>query len=419
MKNNTPVFGIDNLEICLEDQLYTTKYKDFVLNSAFQPIISIPHKKAVGFEALIRPETSEGFPVSPPALFNAAETSSDSLALDRVCRNLHSHNFGFQDTKDKWLFINLDSSSICTNQADAELMIDLFESSQLKPSQIVVEILESAVDDRTYLLSFVQKLKQLGCLIAIDDFGAGHSNFDRIWELEPDIVKIDRCLVVQAGLSNRVKRVLNSMVSLIHGAGSLVVLEGIETHEQALLTIEVGADMVQGFYFSKPDPFINDSPQLDQLMTQLLNEQRMKAKQQSLVLDHDFRRFNTYFERAITRFIDGESFTNSVQNLFDEPKAIRCYLLDEYGLQIGKAIHTPNFVLNTEIRFKPLANSSNANWSQKHYHYRAMRNPGKTQVTSPYLSLTGSHMCITVSKAVEILGTPYVICCDLDWQDSD
>jgi hypothetical protein len=48
-----------------------------------------------------------------------------------------------------------------------------------------------------------------------------------------------------------------------------------------------------------------------------------------------------------------------------------------------------------------------------------MRNPGKTQVTSPYLSLTGSHMCITVSKAVEILGTPYVICCDLDWQDSD
>jgi len=419
MSSNTPVFGIDTLEICLEDQLYTTTYKDFVLNSAFQPIISIPHKKAVGFEGLIRPQNKEGLPVSPPALFESAQTPSESLALDRVCRNLHSHNFGFQDTKHKWLFVNLDSASICQNQANAELMIDLFESSQIKPSQIVIEILESQVDDRAHLLTFIRKLKQLGCLIAIDDFGAGHSNFDRVWELEPDIVKIDRSLVVRAALSQRVKRVLDSMVSLIHGAGSLVVLEGIETHEQALLAIEVEADMVQGFYFAKPEPFINDHPQLDQLMTQLLNEQRTRTRQRSLVLDHDFRRFNTYFEKAITRFIDGDSFSKSVQNVFDEPKAIRCYLLDEFGLQIGKAVLTPNYVLNTEVRFKPLANSANANWSQKHYHYRAMRNPGETQVTSPYLSLTGSHMCITVSKAIDMLGTRYVVCCDLDWFELD
>jgi EAL domain-containing protein (putative c-di-GMP-specific phosphodiesterase class I) len=411
------ILGIKGLEVCLDQQLYSTNYKDFVLKSAFQPIISIPHRRTVGYEGLIRPENNAGHRISPLALFDSVADSSEGLKLDRVCRNLHAHNFGFQDNGDKWLFLNLDSHSISDKQPDPGFMTQLFESSGLKPNQVVVEILESQVADRAYLVSFIRNLKKLGCLIAIDDFGAGHSNFDRVWELEPDIVKVDRSLIVRAAISPKVKRVLSSIVSMIHGSGSLVILEGIETREQALLAMEVGADMVQGFFFSKPEPFINQCYHLDNLMTELLQEQRARTKKNGLALDAHFRRFQTYFEQAITQYIAGESFENCVKPIFNEERAVRCYMLDAVGHQIGHAIHTSNSELKSSSRFAPLANGDNANWSQKHYHYRAIRNPGKIQVTSPYLSLTGSHMCVTISKAVEILGNTYVFCCDLNWQD--
>lgn len=419
MGNTHGNFGIEGLEVCLEQQLYSTNYKDFILKSVFQPIISIPHRRTVGYEGLIRPENSAGHKVSPFSLFGAADDSAESLNLDRICRNLHAHNFGFQDAKDKWLFLNLDSQSISDKQPDPGFMAQLIDSSGIKPSQVVVEILESQVSDRAYLVSFIRNLKQLGCLIAIDDFGAGHSNFDRVWELEPDIVKVDRSLIVRAAISAKVKRVLSSLVSMIHGSGSLVILEGIETREQALLSMEVSADMVQGFYFSKPESFINPCFHLDSLMTELLNEQRGITKKQGLALDAQFRQFQMYFEKAITQYVNGDSFKNSVQVVFNEERAVRCYLLDASGHQIGQAIHTPNYLLESSVRFSPLAKSENANWSQKHYHYRALRHPGKIQITSPYLSLTGSHMCITISKAIEIFGSTYVFCCDMNWEDQD
>jgi EAL domain-containing protein (putative c-di-GMP-specific phosphodiesterase class I) len=419
MGTTNDILGIKGLEVCLDQQLYSTNYNDFVLKSAFQPIISIPHRRTVGYEGLIRPENSAGHRISPLALFDSVADSSEGLKLDRICRNLHAHNFGFQENGDKWLFLNLDSQSISDKQPDPGFMTQLFESSGLKPSQVVVEILESQVHDRAYLVSFIRNLKKLGCLIAIDDFGAGHSNFDRVWELEPDIVKVDRSLIVRAAINAKVKRVLSSIVSMIHGSGSLVILEGIETREQALLAMEVGADMVQGFYFSKPEFFINPCYHLDSLMTELLVEQRAKTKKQGLALDQQFRRFQTFFEQAIKQYIAGESFENSVNVVINEERAVRCYLLDATGHQIGKTIYTPNKHFASSSRFKPLAQGENANWSQKPYHYRAIRQPGKIQVTSPYLSLTGSQMCVTISKSVDILGNMYVFCCDMNWQDEN
>jgi EAL domain-containing protein (putative c-di-GMP-specific phosphodiesterase class I) len=94
------------------------------------------------------------------------------------------------------------------------------------------------------LKRFISHFRQLGCLIAIDDFGAGHSNFDRIWDLQPDIVKIDRRLIQDAGHSRRVERILTGIVSLLHEAGSLVVVEGVETEDEALVAIAANADMV-------------------------------------------------------------------------------------------------------------------------------------------------------------------------------
>jgi EAL domain-containing protein (putative c-di-GMP-specific phosphodiesterase class I) len=93
----------------------------------------------------------------------------------------------------------------------------------------VIEILEQSVKDALQLGEAVQFFRNQGYLIALDDFGAGHSNFDRVWNLQPDIVKLDRSMIMRAGHNMRIRRMMPVMVSLLHEVGSLVLMEGVET----------------------------------------------------------------------------------------------------------------------------------------------------------------------------------------------
>lgn len=122
----------------------------------------------------------------------------------------------------------------------------------LKPRQVILEVLEARVDDISRLNDAVAAYRQRGYRVAIDDFGCEHSNFDRLWRLTPDIVKLDRSLIVQATSNERARRILPKIVDIIHELGAQVVCEGIETPEQHNLAIEAGADLLQGYYYAMP-----------------------------------------------------------------------------------------------------------------------------------------------------------------------
>ena len=188
-----------------QSSLYVSAdYRQLTLNSHFQPIFSISHRRPVGFEGLIRAQDKQGVSFSPPRLLAIPENSQANLALDRLCRRLHMHNFSRQPNGEAWLFLNLNSQCLVEQRPDAGFMKTLFDQTGLPAHRIVIEILESEIQDRQYLKDLISHFREMGCLIAIDDFGAGHSNFDRIWELAPDIVKIDRSLIYGAGQSSRV-----------------------------------------------------------------------------------------------------------------------------------------------------------------------------------------------------------------------
>ncbi len=103
--------------------------------------------------------------------------------------------------------------------------------------------------------------------------------------------------------------------------------------------------------------------------------------------------------------------------LFKEKRAVRCYLLDEVGFQMARNVYSPHYQQKMDTRFTPLLSGDNANWSHKHYHFRAIEHPGEMQLSRPYLSVADSRMCITVSQTVVVHNKLYVFCCDLDWQD--
>jgi EAL domain-containing protein (putative c-di-GMP-specific phosphodiesterase class I) len=402
-----------------EQGFITADYDNLSLSSAFQPIFSIAHRRPVGYEALLRARDSEGNTLSPLEVMKRPGNSREHLELDRICRLLHAHNFARAGVPEDWLFINLNSQCLVTERPDAGFMHDLMTQTGIPARKIVIEILESEIDDRDYLKQLIQHFRQLGCLIAIDDFGAGHSNFDRIWELSPDIVKIDRNLIKEAGRSVKVERILAGIVSLLHEAGSLVVEEGVETEEEARVAISSNTDMVQGFYFARPDREIKQDQEFAVKLEGLLHRQRHIRSQHNVKLQSRLDAFKQRFDAEILALRQRIPFEQCGKAVFSDERAISCYLLDEQGFQIGKTLYAPQYTRKMDIRFSPLLAGENANWSHRHYHYSTIQNPGVTQVSRPYLSVAGARMCITIAQALEVDSKRYVFCCDLDWPDED
>ena len=99
------------------------------------------------------------------------------------------------------------------------------------------------------------RLHQRGIRILVDDFGTGYSSLGYLPRLPIDILKIDRCFVALIGKNADAVRLINGMISLAHGIGKRVIVEGVETEAQLEVLRSLGCDEVQGFLFGRPAAF--------------------------------------------------------------------------------------------------------------------------------------------------------------------
>ena len=173
-------------------------YKGLHLATAIQPIYSIDHQRTIGYEALIRATTRQGEKVSPLTLLNMPDNEQDAIYLDKLCQFTHLNNFHQIVNDNCWLFINISALASEKGREFGDIFPELLKKFNIKPSNVVIEIIEDAATDKHKLLDAINYYKKMGCMIAIDDFGAGHSNFERVWNLQPDIVKLDRSMILRA-----------------------------------------------------------------------------------------------------------------------------------------------------------------------------------------------------------------------------
>lgn len=393
-------------------------YRGYSLTSHFQPIYSVAHRRTIGYEGLVRAKSDIGSSISPLELLAIPQSSKEMLELDRLCRTLHVENFTALNPENEWLFVNLNSQALINEQPDIGFTQKLLDKSGLEAHRLVIEILENEITDHGRLKSFIDYFHQLNCLIAIDDFGAGHSNFDRIWQLEPDIVKLDRNLIREAAQSKRAASILSGIISLLHQAGSLVVIEGVETEQEATTAIAANADMMQGFYFARPAPLLLTENSASDTINQLLFHQRDLRTQQSKAQTENIGHLKELFQRALNDFIRHQNLSQSSAHIFHDPRATRCFLLDENGHQTKSTLNAFHHRQQIDLRFAPLLCGDKGNWSHRPYHYLAIDQPGTTIVSQPYLSIADSRMCITLSQAIKVGDHLLVYCCDLDWQQS-
>jgi len=393
-------------------KILTAPYQGMQLSSAFQPIYSLSHCRIVGYEGLLRPQDAQGVGIPPIKVFGMKRTEAEIVRLDRLSRTLHVHNFVQQHDDKNWLFLNIDPNVIVQGRHYGSFFKDLLDYYELPPERVVVEIIEGAIADESQLSESVKFYKNLGCLVAIDDFGAGNSNFERIWRLAPDIVKLDRSMIAQAVTNKTARRILPGVVSLIHEVGSMVLIEGVETLEEAMVAIDTDVDFVQGFYFGKPAaPLKQDNYSIQ--IHDLFRDYSEQAPQESYA-----KRLNVEveaFAQAVSKMQAGFSMEHSTTELISLPGVDRCYLLNQYGVQLENSIIASDRRGIADIRFQPLTDGTGATWVRRPYLKRALNHPKEVQLTRPYLSIANGRLCVTISIAISVLNQIQVFCCDIDW----
>jgi EAL domain-containing protein (putative c-di-GMP-specific phosphodiesterase class I) len=382
------------------------------LTSAFQPIYGLSHRRIVGFEALLRARL-EDRPIAPLEAFARARTVREAARLDRSARALHMENFAQTPTHYGWLFLNVAPASLDAGD-DVSFLHESLECCRLPAHRVVVEIVEQAIADSTRLSETVDRYKELGCLVAIDDFGAEASDIERIWCVSPHIVKLDRKIIVAAEHSARARRILTALVALIHESGSLALIEGVENEIQALIAMDTDADLVQGYYFARPEPELPPVGRSEPRITDLFTRFRDRSLRQC-----QWHRLGPYleaFKAATERLAGGVLLEEACRPMLALPHVDRCYLLAGNGVQIGASLLSRRGKA-APSKFYPLEDAEGANWARKPYHYRAVAQPGELQVSRPYLSIANSRLCVTLSLAMPGRDGLRVLCCDVDWHE--
>lgn len=402
----------------VEEGRALARYGGLRLESAFQPVVSLAHGRAVGFEALVRPFAAHQRESLPPTdVFASAEARGEAKLLDGVCRTLHLVNFELARLPDVWVFVNMAPGTILATGTPDPLFSLLLDRRGVPPQQVVIEILESKTYDERRLASVVSYFRDLGCVVALDDFGAGQSNFERIWRIAPDLVKLDRSMLEEATREPRVRRILPGLVSLLHEAGCLVVMEGIEDEHQALIAMEMDVDFFQGFFFGFPVARIDPAcERLATTMRNLFRTFRKEMARQTEVSREMLEQYTRALDRVGAHVREGTDLAVACRELLALGGVDRCYLLDGDGMQIGQAVEATRRRAATDARFRPFANCEGANWYRRPYFRRAITRPGVVQISQPYLSMTDGRSCMTLSIGVQVASRLQVLCADLDWE---
>ena len=216
----------------------------------FQPIVDLKKNSILGYEALMRPRTANFS--GPLDILALAEAQSklpqlEKATFDQIFRWI-DQNIELLDGKK--IFFN----TISTDYLDIAKLQEIHPQYEAISKCMVFEILET-VSAETTLLKKVNALRdKLSVLIAIDDFGCGHSNTLRLINVAPDILKFDRFFITSIHKAAASKNeLLANILSYCRTQKILTLAEGVETSEELECVIEMGFDYIQGFYIGRPE----------------------------------------------------------------------------------------------------------------------------------------------------------------------
>ncbi len=223
---------------------------DNLLTYDFQPIVDVRSRTVYGYEALMRSSSTEF--KSPKQILEMAKSQSKQYLIERLTlfNTVEFFRNNKELFKEKYLFINSIPNQYLRS-ADVAGLVELLDGDS---SHLVVELTENEQLDDEYGQEKLNLLKNmLRCKIAIDDYGSGYNNDMMVLNTDPDYVKIDMELIRNININIDKQGLVRNIVSLAKKKKICVLAEGVETEEEFKVVVNLGVDLIQGFYFATPN----------------------------------------------------------------------------------------------------------------------------------------------------------------------
>ncbi len=231
--------------------------KDGNFKLYYQPIWDAKRDRIVSAEALLRLIDPELGLISPAEFIPVAEENGTIIEIghwvfEEACRFATENNL--ERLGIEWLEINLSVYQLPEKNLPGRFL-ETTHRYGISPSFMNIEITESAdADENTDLVSIIEGLAEVGFPLSLDDYGTGYSNLTRLVQSNFTNIKLDRSLLLSAENDKAGKKVLSKTYDTMNSLSFHTIQEGVETEEQKELVISCGAEMIQGFLFSKPIP---------------------------------------------------------------------------------------------------------------------------------------------------------------------
>lgn len=214
----------------------------------FQPIFDNKSNKIVSYECLIRLIDDNANIVTPYQFLTIAKKSKlysklTKIMIDKSCKFFEHLDYDFS--------INLSVEDILNHETVEFIKYKITKYGVAK--KIIFEILETEeIENYKEILHFINEMKELGCKIAIDDFGSGYSNFEYLLQLNIDYIKIDGSLIKNLGKDIHAQIVVETVVSFAKKLHLCVVAEYVHNEEVYAKVKELNIDRSQGFFLGEP-----------------------------------------------------------------------------------------------------------------------------------------------------------------------
>lgn len=240
------------VERCLR---WALEKEEFILY--YQPKVNLDKMQVVGFEALIRWVNVElGF-VSPDRFIKEAEATGlivpiGEWVMREACRFIYQVN----QQRNEIITISVNISVVQIMQEGfVSMVLNILDEEHVKPEWLKLEITETVLMTSSKVVyDRLQKLREHGIAIALDDFGKEYSSLSYLKQLPLDILKIDKSFIDDIDIKKSENAIVDIVISLGKKMGFEVIAEGVETQEQLDYLYSRDCKNIQGYIFSKPVP---------------------------------------------------------------------------------------------------------------------------------------------------------------------
>ncbi len=258
LKQDVVFFGEDLNKMIMQGRYIIGAFPMAVKNHEFmpffQPKVDMRTGKLVGFEALCR-WFHEGHFIYPDEFIPVLDREGlipdlDLAIFDETCKAIR-----------RWKEMGLNPPRISSNFSKKNLfvpkienrIIKVLEDNGLDSKDVEIEITESMKDlEYDRLIRFVGSLKDHGLFISIDDFGTGYSSLSLLYNIEADVIKIDRGFTDRIDTDEKAAILIESIITIARKLNMETIAEGVETKEQGRMLMKIGCNYAQGYYYSKP-----------------------------------------------------------------------------------------------------------------------------------------------------------------------